>query len=86
MKTILTALILASTLTAPALHAGSCPPPKPAVCKPAYAYTKIVGSRKECRWYTDKCGKRVSYEVTYLTYTDYYTDGSTRTYTKEVRA
>lgn len=94
MKTIIILLLAAAALV-PAAQAGTCPPPTPkpaaycppkAAAKPAYAYTKKLASRTECRWYTDKCGKRVSYEVTYITYADYFTDGSTRTYTKEVRA
>lgn len=93
MKTLaLLAITLVTVCAAPAANAGTCPPPAPAYCppkaaaKPAYAYTKKLASRTECRWYTDKCGKRVSYEVTYISYADYFTDGSTRTYTKEVRA
>jgi hypothetical protein len=90
MKTLLALLTLAAVT--PAAHAGTCPSPAPAYCppkasaKPAYAYTKKLATRTECRWYTDKCGKRASYEVTYVTYADYYTDGSHRTYTKEIRS
>lgn len=92
MKTItLLAIALVTICTAPAASAVTCPSPAPAYCppkasaKPAYAYTKKLATRTECRWFTDKCGKRASYEVTYVTYADYYTDGSHRTYTKEVR-
>jgi hypothetical protein len=91
MKTIALLLLSAAALV-PAAQAGTCPPPAPkpaAYCppaKPAYAYTKKLATRTECRWYTDKCGKRVSYEVTYITYADYFTDGSRHTYTKEIRA
>ncbi len=86
---ILTAALV-TVCIAPAANAGTCPtqaycPPK-ASAKPAYAYTKKLATRTECRWLTDKCGKRASYEVTFITYADYYTDGSHRTYTKEVRA
>ena len=90
MKTLLALLVLVTAI--PAAQAGTCPPPAPAYCppkaavKPAYAYTKKLSARTECRWYTDKCGKRVSYEVTFITYADYFTDGSRRTYTKEIRA
>lgn len=90
--TALLAIALITLCAAPAATAGTCPPPAPAYCQPkaaakaAYAYTKKLATRTECRWYTDKCGKRVSYEVTYITYADYYTDGSHRTYTKEIRA
>jgi hypothetical protein len=89
MKTLALLAIALVTISAPsAASAGTCPPPAPAYCPPkaAYAYTKKLATRTECRWYTDKCGKRVSYEVSYITYADYFTDGSRRTYTKEVRA
>jgi hypothetical protein len=51
-------------------------------CRPTYVSTRVVSTRTECRWATDRCGRRYSYEVTVVTYADVYSDGSQRRYTR----
>jgi len=76
MKTLLTLLIL--TIAVPAVRAD--------YCKPRVTHTCVVCSRSECRWATNSCGKRYSYEVRVVTYRSHYSNGQTATFTKAYRA
>jgi hypothetical protein len=76
MKTILTLLILATAI--PAARADYCQPYLVRTCE--------VCRNSECRWTTDHCGRRFSYEVTVITYRSYYSNGSTSTFTRSYRA
>jgi hypothetical protein len=57
-------------------------PRRSGYCAPVYRYTRQVGCRTEYRWGTDHCGRRVAYPVRVVTYADYYSNGSVRTYTR----
>lgn len=76
MKTLLTLIILASAV--PAAKADHC--------RPYITHTCVVGSRTECRWATDYCGRRYSYQVRVVTYRSYYSNGQSTTFTKTYRA
>ena len=53
-----------------------------ASCAPVYRYTRQIGCRTEYRCGIDRCGQRYQYPVRVITYADYYSDGSCRTYTR----
>lgn len=55
-------------------------------CAPRYVCTEELCRRTECRYALDHCGRRVSIQVTVITYADRYSDGSRRTYTRAYRA
>jgi hypothetical protein len=77
MKTLLALLVLATALPA-SVQAGSC--------APYVTHTCVVNTRTECRWATDHCGRRYSYEVKMVTCRSYYNNGKTSTFTKAYRA
>ena len=76
MKTLLTLLILATTI----------PAAKADCYQPCLTRTCVVCSRTECRWDTNSCGHRYSYEDKIVTYRNYYSDGQTSTFSKTYRA
>jgi hypothetical protein len=76
MKTLLTLLILASAV--PAARAD--------YCQPYVVSTCVVCARTECRWATDHCGRRYSYEVRVVTYRSHYSNGAACNLTKSYRA
>lgn len=76
MKTLLTLLVLATAI--PAAKADSC--------APFVTHTCVVSRKNECRWATDQCGRRYSYEVKVVTYRSYYSNGLTSTFTRAYRA
>ncbi len=76
MKTILALLILATAI--PAARADYCQPYLVRTCE--------VCRSSECRYASDHCGRRYSYEVTVITYRSYYSNGSTATFTRSYRA
>ncbi len=79
MKTLLALLVLAIPAAIPAsVEAGSC--------APYVTHTCVVNSRTECRWATDHCGRRFSYEVRVVTYLSHYSNGQTSTFAKAYRA
>jgi hypothetical protein len=55
-------------------------------CAPKFVCTREVCRRTECRYAYDHCGRRISFEVVVITYADFYSDGSRRTYTRTHRA
>ena len=55
-------------------------------CAPVYVCTKELSRAKVCRYAYDSCGKKYSYHVTVVTYANYYSDGSFKTFTKTYRA
>ena len=81
-------LVLAtmSLITAPATQASDCGyRARNATidfCTPRHVCTKELCRRTECRWAKDHCGRRVSFEVVVITFADFYSDGSSRTYTR----
>jgi hypothetical protein len=78
MKTIaLIAIALITTFATPAARAD--------YCRPYVTHTCVVDSRTECRWITDSCGRRYSYEITVVTYRSYYSNGETVTFTRSYR-
>jgi hypothetical protein len=77
MKTLLALLVLATTIPA-SVQASSC--------APHVTHTCVVNSRTECRWATDHCGRRFSYEVRVVTYRRHYSNGQTSTFAKTYRA
>jgi hypothetical protein len=79
MKTI---AILAIAL----ITACAAPSAKADYCRPYITHTCVVHSRTECRWATDYCGRRFSYEVRVVTYRSYYSNGQSTTFTKTYRA
>jgi hypothetical protein len=88
MKYIL-AFAIASTgfVAAPAaLRANDCYYQPTYHCAPTYVSTKEVCRRTECRWATNYCGNRYSYQVVVITYADYYSDGSSKQYSRTTRA
>ncbi len=92
MKSILlTATLAAASLALPfSASAGTCPPSQTTVVVvrkyvPIHVCTKVIAARTECRWATDSCGRRYSYEVKIVTYADVYSDGSARTYARTIR-
>ncbi len=81
MKLLILATV--SLLSAGYVQAGDYyTPRRSGYCAPAYLYTRQVGCRTEYRCGTDSCGRRVTYLVRVVTYADYYSDGSVRTYTR----
>lgn len=76
MKTLLTLLILATAI--PAAQAGHC--------KPYVTQTCVISRKTECRWATNSCGKRYSYEVKVVTYRSHYSNGTSTTYSRTYRA
>jgi hypothetical protein len=79
MKTItLLAIALITACAAPSAKADSC--------RPYITHTCVVHSRTECRWATDHCGHRYSYEVRVVTYRSHYSNGQSSTFTKTYRA
>jgi hypothetical protein len=95
MKTIASLVLATLTFTAvPAAQAhdygrtsiiissSSCIPH----CAPRYVCTKELCRRYECRSAYDQFGCRHSYHVLVITYADYYSDGSARSYTRAFRA
>jgi hypothetical protein len=86
MKTILLSLA-ATFLTFPAAHAG-VRPQKP--CVPAYApvLKQVCEVSRRCEWRTGytPCGQCYHYQVMVVTSRGYYSDGSTRTWTRTLAA
>ena len=81
MKLLILATV--SLLSAGCVQASDCyTPRRSGYCAPVYRYTRQVGCRTEYRCGTDHCGRRVMYPVRVVTYADYYSDGSVRTYTR----
>lgn len=77
----LAALSVLGAFAVPSAEAGNYRPARVA-CAPTYLHTCVVASHVECRWATDRCGRRYSYEVRVTTYADVYSDGSQRRYTR----
>jgi len=89
IKTIaILALATMSLVAAPAAQASDrgCRTLTVDYCAPRYVCTKEVCRRTECRWGQDYCGRRYSYTVVVITFADYYSDGSRRSYTRTYRA
>lgn len=89
MKSILTLTIViaAAILTlAPASAEAGTRYQSYSSCAPRYIQTREICRRYECRYATDHCGRRYSYQVTVVTYADYYSNGSKRSYTRVYRA
>jgi hypothetical protein len=87
MKAI--AILVLATLSlaiAPATQARDNGYRSAAYCAPRLICTKEVCRRTECRWATDHCGRRYSYEVTVITYANHYSDGSRNVFTRTFRA
>lgn len=53
---------------------------------PRFLCTKELCRRTECRYALDHCGRRVSFQVVVITYADFYSDGSSRSYNRTYRA
>ena len=86
MKLIALLLLVIASLTAGATTAKAsdyCYTGR-SYCAPTYVCTRVICRNTECRYGYDHCGRRVSYYVTVVTYADYYSDGSSRTYTRTV--
>jgi hypothetical protein len=88
MKTIvILALATLPLIATPAASASDCYRVVTVdYCAPRYVCTKEICRRTECRWACDRSGRRYSYEVTVITFADYYSDGSRRSYTRTYRA
>ena len=79
MKTIaILAIALITATVTPSAKADSC--------RPHITHISVVHSRTECRWATDHCGRRYSYEVRLVSYRSYYSNGRSSTFTKTYRA
>ena len=86
MKHIITLLIVTAALIAlpsPSQASDYC---RSSYCAPVVRNTCEVGRCNEYRWATDSCGHRIRYTVTVVTYRSYYSDGSSRTFTRSYRA
>jgi len=70
----------------PLITACAAPSAKAEYCRPYITHTCVVHSRTECRWATDQCGRRYSYEVRVVSYRSYYNNGQNRNFTKTCRA
>lgn len=75
-----------SVLTVRSTSAGEGRPAPRVACTPVYLHTCVIANRLECRWATDSCGHRYTYEVRVITYADVYSDGTQQLYTRVRRA
>ena len=87
MKTIVILALATLTLAAaPASNAAEYRYRTVGYCAPHVVSTKEVCRRAVCQYAYDHCGRRYSYHVVVVTYASYYSDGSSRTYTRSFRA
>ncbi len=88
MKTILALAIALFTFAATPATTQACDYSVVTVgyCAPTVVCTKEICRHSYCRWATDYCGRRYSYEVTVITFADYYSDGSCQRYTRSFRS
>jgi hypothetical protein len=96
MKTIVSLAIAVVTFTAaPAAQAldlrpriiitSSFVPQHHHHCAPSYVCTKELYRRIESQWVYDNFGGYYTVNVLVITYADYYSDGSARSYTRTYR-
>jgi hypothetical protein len=94
MKTIVSLAIATLTfVAAPAAHAHDfgrrtviiTSSFAPHYCAPRYVCTKELYRRIENQWVYDGFGSAYSVNVLVITYADYYSDGSARSYTRSYR-
>ena len=87
MKIMLIALITATTLGSTAMNADAgCYRPVRSYCAPYRTSTCEIRQRSYCETAYDRCGNRYRFNVTVVTYRDYFSDGSSRTYTRSYRS
>ena len=55
-------------------------------CTPAYLCTKEICRRTECHYAYNHCGQRYAYHIIVITYADYYSNNTRRTYTRCYRS
>lgn len=98
MKTIVSLVIATLTfVAAPAAQAldlrpritivtsSSCVPQHHHHCAPSYVCTKELCRHFQTQWVYDSFGSAYSVNVLVITYADYYSDGSARSYTRTYR-
>jgi hypothetical protein len=86
MKTILLALTVTLGIIAPATAYERTSYVQAYSCKPYLVSTCEVNRCTHQRTGYDSCGNVYCYYVTVVTYRNYYSDGSARTYTRTFRA
>lgn len=87
MKTILTlAFALFSFAAAPSVTQACDTYRTVSYCVPTLVCTREICRSIQCRYATDHCGRRYSYEVTVVTYANIYSDGSSQQYTRSFRS